>query len=311
MMSRKKAIVTGATSFIGQALIRKLLKKEYDVIALIRPGSVRRVLLEGIGNIKILEIDLLDILAIDTKIVEAADMLFHIGWNSDFENPRYNLEGQLINVSIFQQVVEWSQKIECNKIISVGSQAECGRVSGAISENTPDHPETAYAIAKCQAYDWGIAQCRKYGMKLYWPRLLSAYGPYDKEGTMIMSCLKAALNRESIIFTKCEQMWDYIYVDDVAEALVGIAEQGRCEVKYSIASGVGRPLRDYIKEIADITGAWEILDGIGRKEYAENQVMRLVGDIRLLKADTGFEPTVSFTDGIKEIIRINYKNKQP
>lgn len=309
-MGGRKVIVTGATSFIGRSLISNLYGKGFDVVAIIRPKSIRKSTLP-LGKIyKIIEVELNSISTLDKEELEGTDIIFHLGWNSDFENPRYNLEGQLINVEIFQKVVELAYAIGCKKIVSVGSQAECGRVTKMLSEATPDNPETAYAVAKCKAYEWGMVHCKQMGIDLYWPRLLSAYGPYDKERTMIMSCIKAAIAGEEIEFTGCEQIWDYIYVDDVAEALVRIAECGIPGIKYSIASGKGRPLKEYIYEIAKIVGNETILEGIGKKEYITEQVMYLVGDIERLRIDTGFSPMVSFEQGIEKIIMTNFSRRK-
>ncbi len=136
-----------------------------------------------------------DIDKLDTNHIGFVDVIYHIGWSSRFSNQRYNVEGQMQNVTYLGKVINLARKIECKRILGIGSQAECGRVFEPISELTPDYPETAYAIAKCHAYERGMKQCEKYGIDFYWPRLLSAYGPGDKMYTMIMSCLDAAINK--------------------------------------------------------------------------------------------------------------------
>lgn len=307
MNDRKKVIVTGATSFIGQSLIRSLINQGYYVIALIRPNSIRKNLLCVSDKIKIVETELEQLESLDENVLLGCNSIYHIGWCSDFENPRYNLEGQMKNVRVLQNVIELSKRIECKKIISVGSQAECGRVNKAIDENTPDNPETAYAVAKCLAYNRGMELCEKYNINLYWPRLLSAYGPNDKGRTMIMSCLEACIYKKKIDLTMCEQIWDYIYVDDAAEALISIVKQGTSGIKYPIASGEGKPLKEFIKKISLITGNNEIMQRIGMKEYSENQVMYLVGNIDRLQKDTGFMPKVSFEQGIINTIKSNFR----
>lgn len=305
-MNNGKVVITGATSFIGNALIRRFLaRNDYEIIAVVRPNSLRRSSIGTSERVKIVESDLEGIDKVDEKLYDA-EALFHVGWSSDFENARYNLEGQMQNVAYLEKVFLLAREINCRKIIVVGSQAECGRVSSPISELTPDNPETAYAIAKCRAYERGMELCGKYGINLYWPRLLSAYGPNDKMRTLIMSCLDAATRKNEICLTKCEQIWDYIYVDDVAEALIKIMDKGVPGIKYTIASGKGRRLSDYISEIAEISQSPLLLNGIGKKEYSNDQVMYLVGDISRLRADTGFDASVTFRRGIEEILRYNF-----
>lgn len=62
-----------------------------------------------------------------------------------------------------------------------------------------------------------------------------------------------------------EQIWDYIYVDDIANALYLIASKGMHAKRYPIGSGVARSLRSYIMDIAFITKSDKLLDGFGKK----------------------------------------------
>lgn len=306
-MSNGKVIVTGATSFIGRALIEKILKmQQREIIAVVASDSQRKENIPKSERIQIIESDLKDIDMIDIDVADSVATIYHIGWSSRFSNPRYNIEGQMQNVDYLKKVINLGKRLGCKKILGIGSQAECGRVSEPISELTPDHPETAYAVAKCHAYERGMELCGKYGIDFYWPRLLSAYGPGDKMRTMIMSCLDAAVHKKKAEFTKCEQIWDYIYVSDVADALLGIADKGVPGIKYTIASGYGRKLVDYISDIAEIADAPSLLEGIGKKEYTDGQVMYLVGDISRLSLDTGFHPVVSFSEGIQATIKADF-----
>ena len=141
-------------------------------------------------------------------------------------------------------------------------------------------------------------------MKQCWPRLLSAYGPYEREQTLISACINACIHRQSIDLTPCEQIWDYIYTYDVARALLAIVESGKHGVKYAISSGYGMPLKDYIGIIADIGNFPNLMEGVGRKKYFDKQVMYLCGDITDLRNDTEFIPLIDFRKGIMDIFNI-------
>lgn len=295
-------IITGATSFIGIALIRRLILISDDVVAIVRPNSCReRLLKELFPQLAIVEKELWEL---EEAVLPASaySALFHVGWSSDFENCRYNLKGQLQNVEYCEAAVRLAAKYHCDSYLCVGSQAECGLVEAPIDSGTPDNPMTAYAEAKCIAYEKTKSLCAEYGLFQFWPRLLSAFGPYDRASTMVMSCMQAC--REKIIpeLTLAEQIWDYIYVNDVARALIAIVERGMPEKKYAIGSGAGRPLREYITLISEIMDFPELQQGIGKREYAENQVMYLVADISELTRETGFIPKCGFAQGIQKII---------
>lgn len=299
----KRVIVTGATSLIGIALLALLRERGISAAAIVRPDSTRGALLRGLyPELQIWECSLEEL---DKAVLSADtyDALFHIGWSSDFPDSRYNLEGQMQNVEYCLKAVRLADRYQCGSFLCVGSQAECGRVLAPLDSATPPHPETAYAQAKCVAYEKTADLCRRYGIRQYWPRLLSTYGPFDRESTLIMSCIRACREGTCPELTRAEQIWDYIYVRDAAEALLAVLEYGVPEKRYAIASGKGKKLKEYIAEIAREADYQRLLEGIGRKDYAAGQVMYLTGNIGELTADTGFLPKWDFTRGIRETLK--------
>ena len=295
-----RVIVDGATSFIGIALINELVPNGYETLAVIRPGSNRSEDLHrniSVADIVECEISELNKLSdhIDNKKKNLDfDVFFHVAWSSDFRNPRYNLQGQMRNVDYTLNAMRAAFELGCKKFLVVGSQAECGLVDEPINSKTEDSPVTAYAAAKCETYYRCCELSDRLGIDLFWPRLLSAYGPCDRKHTLIMSCIDACINRKEIALTGAEQIWDYVYVDDVAKALRLISEKGKPRKKYTIASGVGRPLREYIQDIADVYNYPALMNGIGKRPYSENEVMYLVGDVSEIKEDTGMIFDVEF-----------------
>lgn len=297
----KRAVVTGCTSFLGIALIRYMESMDIEVYAVARPGSSRLGAVPASRSIHLIQSELSqldDIRLPDEKM----DAFFHIGWTSDFNDPRYNREGQKLNVECAEKAMRLAQQSGCDVFLGVGSQAECGIVEGCITPDTPEAPLTEYAKAKTAAFHKLAQMSEKSGIRLCWPRLLSAYGPYDRPHTLVMSCIRAALTGAKLELTPCGQIWDYIYVDDAAAAIYSIAEKGKPMKRYPIGSGIGRSLRYYVEEIARITGGDSLLEGIGAKPYSDNQVMNLLADMTEVKKDTGFACKYDFQDGIKKTV---------
>lgn len=301
----KSAIITGATSFIGRALINLLLENECTILAIVRPNSERLNLLPESPYLKIIEKQLYELEQINNKDDEKYDFFFHIGWVSDFPEGRNNYEGQKQNLKYNVEAVKLANRFHCEAFLSVGSQAECGRVQTKISPTTIDNPENAYGAIKCEAYKQTRDLCEQLHIRQLWPRLLSAYGEGDQSKTLVMTCLNACKQKKEIELTPCEQIWDYVYVTDVARALICIAQKGKHGKKYTIASGEAKPLKDYVKIITDITGYKELINSIGKKPYTDRQVMYLWGDIDETFDDTGFVPIYNFEKGIKTIIKNN------
>jgi hypothetical protein len=120
----------------------------------------------------------------------------------------------------------------------------------------------------------------------------------DGENSLISYLIREFKTGNSPQLTKCEQMWDYLYADDAATALLLLAESGTDGGIYPIGSGTARPLREYIETVRDIIDP-KLPLGFGEVPYAENQVMHLCADISKLKEDTGFTPQVSFREGAR------------
>lgn len=297
----KRAIVTGATSLIGIALIKELLREGKEVYAVIRPGSNRREDVLKLGPTAVVEAELGELDQTELS-ADTCEVLFHVGWSSDFSTPRFNLEGQLQNVVYGEKALNLAHRCGCHTFLSIGSQAECGRVNGCITPDTPSHPENAYAIAKTVTNAKLQNRCDAFGIKFCWPRLLSAYGPYDRPHTLVMQCIRAALMDQDLELTSGAQIWDYVYVDDVARALLCVAERGEHGKKYPIGSGCAQSLRSYIETIAEVVGSDRILYGLGRRAYGEEQVMNLLADLSETKHDTGFCCETDFRTGIQETV---------
>ena len=158
-----------------------------------------------------------------------------------------------------------------------------------------------YGIAKLCAGRMSRIMCASLGIKHVWARILSVYGPYDNEVSMVISTLRKMINGEVAEFTPGEQIWDYLYSDDAAKALLAIALNGKDGGIYCLGSGNPAPLKDYIKKMRDAAN----LDcelGLGLRPYAENQVMYLCADIEKLTKDTGFIPKTTFEDGIAKTV---------
>ena len=118
---------------------------------------------------------------------------------------------------------------------------------------------------------------------------------------MIMSSISKMLQGNKMKYTKAEQVWDYLYVDDAALGLYLSAQKGKNNSVYVLGSGVAKPLSEYINAIRNnINPNIEI--NFGDIPYSVNQVMYLCGDISDLTKDTEFLPRISFEEGIRKTI---------
>ncbi|MBO5416136.1 MAG: NAD(P)-dependent oxidoreductase [Clostridia bacterium] len=296
-----KAVITGATGAVGMALIAELIKNDIEVLVLARPGSARNERLKLGEKVKVVGCDLKDLKDYKVSDGEKYDWFFHFGWIGTTGQARNDMHLQNKNVEYTLDAVNLAQRFGCSVFMGAGSQAEYGRVEGKLSDKTPTNPEMGYGIAKLCAGRMSRIMCEAVGMRHIWVRILSVYGPYDNEVSMVISTLRKMIAGETPEFTAGEQIWDYMYSEDAAKAIVALAERGHDGDIYCLGSGKPAMLKEYIIKMRDAANpACEL--GLGKRPYAQNQVMYLCADTEKLTADTGFVPSVSFDEGIAKTV---------
>lgn len=298
-----RVIITGPTGAIGVALIQECLEHQIEVLAICHRGSKRISYLPTSPYISILELDLNEYKSFQPDDDKTKyDVFYHLAWCGTVGNARNDMELQQRNIAYSLDAVCLAHRLGCHTFIGAGSQAECGRVSGKISAQTPAFPENGYGIAKLCAGQMTRIMCQQFNIKHIWTRILSVYGPYDGENSMIISTIKKILSGEIPQFTKGEQKWDYLYSKDAARAMYLLAEKGKKDKIYCIGSGKTKTLLEYIELLKNEIDPFAQL-GIGAIPYVEGQVMYLCADIDELKKDTGFEVEMDFKNGIHETVK--------
>lgn len=298
--SVRKVVITGGSGPIGLALIRKLLREDIEILLLQRSNSAKKIYLPKDRRLQIEDIALDGLKSYVPKSHDY-DVFFHLGWTNTRKESRDDFEKQNENVVYACEAVELAYKLGCHSFIGAGSQAECGRHMEPLREDTLCTPETAYGVMKLSACYATRILCQRYGMRHIWSRILSGYGIYDNISSMLISNILNSINGRKLEFSKGEQIWDFVYLDDIANAFFLIAQKGKCNAIYPIGSGKARPLKEYIRILCQALGEEENA-GLGSLPYAKNQVMYLAADIDKLQQDTGWMPKVEFEDGIAVVI---------
>lgn len=297
-----KAVITGATGAIGMALIEELLRREIPTLVFCRADSARNSRIPDHPLLKKVNCSLSQMAEFQPNFDERYDVFYHFAWEGTTGEARNDMLLQNRNVRYTLDAVSLAARLGCHTFIGAGSQAEYGRVEGKLTPTTPAFPENGYGMAKLCASQMSRVACEQKGMRHVWARILSVYGPFDGGGSMVMSTIGKLTRGEKPSFTAGEQVWDYLYSGDAANAFIALAEKGRHGAIYCLGSGDPRPLKDYILAIRDAVNPDASL-GLGEVPYAPKQVMYLCADISSLWEDTGFVPAVTFKEGIRKTVR--------
>lgn len=287
---KKTAILTGAAGFTGINLVDALIKHEYKVIALVRPGSSHNKRLNGFPNVEIYELNTMDIAGFDHTRIKG-DIFFHLAWHGE----RDDSKEQLKNVEESVELLCLAKKIGCTRFIATGSQAEYGATNDIQKETIELNPFSAYGKAKVKACIETREIANDVGIEWVWGRIFSLIGEYEPKNRFFPTLIGTLVNNKELEASSCEQNWDYLDVKDAAIALIKLSERGKTGEIYNIANGNYRPLKDFVEE------AKQILESSSKIIYGNRSepFISLQPTVEKIVAHTGWTPAIPFEESVK------------
>ncbi|MBR1739825.1 MAG: NAD(P)-dependent oxidoreductase [Ruminococcus sp.] len=284
--------VTGASCFIGRALVPRLIAAGHEVTAVVRKGS------SAPEGCRAAELDMSGYKDL-RQAAGDADCLISLAWLGTRGSDRMDREMQQKSCEYTLDGIRSYIGSSCSVIVTAGSQAEYGSISGVISETTPPCPNTEYGKAKLSLFREAQELCGNNGIRLIEPRFFSLYGPGDYEGTMIMSMMKNMLRDRPCELTQSVQMWDFLYIGDACDALIRLIDSGASGA-FNFASGDRRQLKDYVLEMHRLLNSRSELR-FGAVPYPPTGMVSITADITKLTEATGWKAETSFAEGLEKI----------
>lgn len=296
----KKVIITGAGGYIGSQFCQFLAKQGVEVLAITRAKNNALTNLQGVSICK----TPLSLLLLNEKKVDLnhVDALYHLAWCGVKANEKNCEDIQLQNIQLCMSAMQLAEKIGCKRIIIPGSASEYAYCGETITGQNVAAPGDFYAATKAAVHILCQQYAYQHGIPLNWLIVGSVYGPGRKGGNLISYTIESMLCGKIPMFTKLEQEWDYLYIEDFLRALYAVGKFGIAGKPYPVGYGESHPLNWYVQMIHTMIDPSCAL-GIGTIPYKngkrpDNSVL----DIRELKKDTGFSPQIPFADGIAKTI---------
>jgi nucleoside-diphosphate-sugar epimerase len=295
----QKVMVTGANGFIGNYCVNKLLKSGFDVHALSSRLSGRDS--KGIHWHKI---DLLKNSAFDLLSLIKPDKFIHLAWSSEhgkFWTDPSNTEWAKSSI----QLAKDFQKAGGKRFVMAGSCAEYEWGENAhgrcIEGVTSEKPATLYGQCKKQVFDELQTLAQKYNFSFANGRVFFLYGPGESKARLVPSVISSLLHEVSPTCTDGRQIRDFMFVSDVADALVALTTSS-VEGAVNIASGTPQSLRSLIEKIAEIMNSHTKIN-FGSIPRSQNDPEVLTASVGRLKQEVGFIPQVSLDEGIQMTLK--------
>lgn len=302
-MSMKKVIITAANSFIGYRLCKRMAEQGYYIYALVRSENKNNVVLNSLKNVKIINERMENYKNLPTVIGESCDIGIALAWNGTRGAARDDTFKQEKNYIYSMDSIISFAKMECQVIVTAGSQAEYGPWEGTekLDESTPCKPNTEYGKYKLKLYHQALKLCESNNIRLIEPRFFSLYGPDDYEGTMIISTIDNMLQNKPCMLTECIQMWDFLYVDDAVEALHKLIASKRAHGVYNFGTGTAKKLKEYVMLMHRLTGSNSKLI-FGAIPYPATGIVHTNPSILRLTGEISWKPRTTFVEGIEHVI---------
>lgn len=295
-----KILVTGAGGFVGAAVVSSALSAGHHVIALVRPAGNRQRL-DELGAV-IASVNLADATGLEAAMRHhRPDVVVHSAWSGVSNVSRQQRSQITDNVSVALSLVDAAAATGVRKFVGIGSQAEYGLLSGKISETALPVPTSLYGATKVAVQVLTTQLCANAGIDFAWLRLFSTYGPRDNPSWLIPSMIEQLLSGSRPRTTEGRQLWDYLFIDDVADAIRAVAESKQAVGIFNLGSGEPVAVRNIIERIRDIAAPG--LDLVfGDIPYKPDQIWHMEADIDRLHRLSGFVPQVGLGEGLARTI---------
>lgn len=291
-----RILISGSTGFIGSHVTR-LLSKNHTVGILLRNLSNTYRLSDCLDRVVQLPVQFEDQINLELVLSKFnPDIVLHLGWDGVSKSARDSYD-QINNINLSLNFLLAAIRSEVKAFIGLGSQAEYAPSAEIISEASPTKPSTLYGAAKLATYTMAERVAADARIRFVWARVFSVYGPSDHPDTLISYLIDQLLAGERPILGTGDQRWDYLYVEDAAEAISLLATSDLAEGVFNIASGNSRPLRECIEIIRDMIDITLPL-GIGELPVLSNRIIDLEANVDRLRDVVGWAPATQFIDGI-------------
>lgn len=296
-----KIIVSGADGFIGVNFIKSVIEKNIEVWAIIYPGSMTKDRVVGLKNVHCVECDISELKEYIDEFPKDADAFYHFAWQGVNAKQRDNMEIQKGNIDICLSAITFASMIHVKRFILPGSTSEYLYYGQPINENALPCPLNAYGSVKIALRFMAEQYAQQCGIEFIYTVITGIYAADRKDNNVIFYVINSLLKGQKPSVTKLEQLWDYVNIKDVVEALYLVGDKGVSGAFYAIGHGDNWPLYKYIEIIRDNIDP-RLPVGIGEVPYKDERLPSSCMDLTRLKNDTGFEPKISFEVGIMEVI---------
>jgi len=301
------SLVTGGAGFIGSHLVEELVRCGRPVRVLDDFSTGLRANISYLQTVEVIEGDLTDPAAV-ARAVQGAGVVYHLGALASVAR---SVESPTVTHAACAtgtlNVLDAARKCDVRRVVYAASSSAYGGDTspGGQTEDLPMVAKSPYAAAKLAGELYMQAFTHTYGLETVRLRFFNIFGPRQRSdspysGVIALFTAAMAAGRAPMIHGDGQQSRDFTFVANAVQALTRAADAPNTSGNvYNVGTGRSVTVLDLIAALNRILGT-DL--GSTFAPTRAGDVKFSQADIRRTRAELGYEPTVSFEDGLRQTV---------
>ena len=298
---KKKILVIGGTGFIGFHLIKKLIKKNYNIhsISTNKPNKYR-----NIKGVKYILSDISDLSKLKKDInKDIYEYVINLGGYVDHANKKKTLASHYLGC---KNLINIFSNSRIKKFIQMGSSGEYGAEKSPHYEKINTKPLTIYNIAKKKASNILLKYFKKSNFPVIIFRLYLTYGPNQDDNRFIPIVVKNCLKQQSFDLSHCNQYRDFIYIDDVVNLIIKSFKVKKANGEiFNIGTGKPIKLKVLVNKIKKYIKGGKPIFGV--KQLRKDEINKIYPNMDKTINFFKWSPRISIDKGLLKTIKFYKK----
>ncbi len=303
-----KLLITGGAGFIGSEFTKQAVKSGFDVVVvdkLTYAGDLER-LKEVDGKFVFYKSDITNREFLEHIFkTEKPDIVVHFAAESHVDRSILDATPFIdTNIKGTQTLLDIAKDTKIELFINIATDEVYGELgkNGQFSETSPLNPNSPYSVSKASADMLGRAYHRTFELPVITLRPSNNYGPWQYPEKLIPVVILKALNNEKIpVYGKGENIREWLYVSDCAEAILMTVKKGKSGEIYNIGSGFEKRNIDVVKTILKILDKPESLISFIKDRPGHD--FRYSLNTEKIQKKIGWKAKTTFEEGIEKSVK--------
>lgn len=310
----RRILVTGASGFVGRHLLPALVARRPSATVYTMALHPHAGATDFPPGVDARIADIRDPQAVREVVRDAQpDLVIHLAGRAAVVEAWADPAGTLaINAGGAINLLEAIRTTASSaRVILIGSGEQYGSAPPEDSPITEQHqqcPVNPYAVSKAAQELVGHQYAAAYGLDIVYARPFNHFGPYQPDQFVIASFARQIALAERGLAPACVRVGnlsaqrDFLPVQDVIAAYLALAERGKSDEAYNVASGIPRA----ISQILDMLIAKADVDmriELDPARLRPKDVSLSYADNAKLQQDTGWQPTYNFAQALEEVLQ--------